>query len=86
MQEAKVGDIVAVAGLANLNIGETVCDAECPEPLDFVKIDEPTISINFMVNNSPFAGKEGKFVTSRQLRDRLFKELETNVSLRVEET
>ncbi len=83
---ARAGDIIQVAGIANLNIGETACDPTCIEPLPFVKIDEPTLSMNFMVNNSPFAGKEGKFVTSRNLRDRLFKEVETNVSLRVEET
>ncbi|MBE6769714.1 MAG: translational GTPase TypA [Ruminococcaceae bacterium] len=86
VQTARAGDIIQVAGIANLNIGETACDPACIEPLPFVKIDEPTLSMNFMVNNSPFAGKEGKFVTSRNLRDRLFKEVETNVSLRVEET
>lgn len=84
--EASLGDLVAVSGITDLNIGETACDPECIEPLPFVKIDEPTISMNFMVNNSPFAGKEGKFVTSRNIRDRLFKEVETNVSMRVEET
>ena len=81
-----MGDIVCVSGIADLNIGETACDPECIEPLPFVKIDEPTISMNFIVNDSPFAGREGKFVTSRNLRDRLFKEVETNVSMRVEET
>ncbi len=86
VQCARAGDIIQVAGIANLNIGETACDPAHIEPLPFVKIDEPTLSMNFMVNNSPFAGKEGKFVTSRNLRDRLFKEVETNVSLRVEET
>ncbi len=86
VETARAGDIIQVAGIANLNIGETACDPTCIEPLPFVKIDEPTLSMNFMVNNSPFAGKEGKFVTSRNLRDRLFKEVETNVSLRVEET
>ena len=86
VETAKVGDIIQVAGIANLEIGETACDTECIEPLPFVKIDEPTLSMNFMVNNSPFAGKDGKFVTSRNLRDRLFKEVMTNVSLRVEET
>ncbi len=85
-QEAKMGDLVAVSGITDLNIGETVCDKEHPDPLPFVKIDEPTISMNFMVNDSPFAGKEGKFVTSRNIRARLFKEVETNVSMRVEET
>ena len=84
--EASLGDLVAVSGITDLNIGESACDPECIEPLPFVKIDEPTISMNFMVNNSPFAGKEGKFVTSRNIRDRLFKEVETNVSMRVEET
>ena len=84
--EASLGDLVAVSGITDLNIGETACDPECIEPLPFVKIDEPRISMNFMVNNSPFAGKEGKFVTSRNIRDRLFKEVETNVSMRVEET
>ncbi len=84
--EASVGDLVQIAGIGNLNIGETLCDTSHIEPLPFVKIDEPTLSMNFMVNNSPFAGKDGKFVTSRNLRDRLFKEVETNVSLRVEET
>lgn len=84
--EAQAGDIICAAGIADLNIGETVCDPEHVEALPFVKIDEPTISMNFMVNDSPFAGHEGKYVTSRNLRDRLFKEVETNVSLRVEET
>jgi len=84
--DAILGDIIAVAGAASINIGETICDVESPEPLPFVDIDEPTITMNFSVNNSPFAGREGAYVTSRHLRDRLFKELETNVSLRVEET
>jgi len=83
---ATVGDIIQVAGISELEIGETACSTDCIEPLPFVKIDEPTLSMNFMVNNSPFAGKDGKFVTSRNLRDRLFKEVMTNVSLRVEET
>ena len=83
---ATIGDIVAVTGIPDLNIGETACDPEHEEPLPFVRIDEPTISMLFMVNNSPFAGQEGKFVTSRNLRDRLFKEVQTNVSMRVEET
>lgn len=85
-QEATFGDLVCVAGIPDLNIGETACDPDCIEPLPFVKIDEPTISMNFIVNDSPFAGREGKYVTSRNLRDRLFKEVETNVSMRVEET
>ncbi|MDD6620505.1 MAG: translational GTPase TypA [Eubacteriales bacterium] len=84
--EAPFGDIVCVAGVPDLNIGETACDPEHIEALPFVKIDEPTISMNFIVNDSPFAGREGKYVTSRNLRDRLFKEVETNVSMRVEET
>ncbi|CBZ04465.1 translational GTPase TypA [Clostridium botulinum] len=85
-EEAKLGDIVAVAGITDINIGETVADVNEPEALPFVEIDEPTLSMNFMVNDSPFAGQDGKFVTSRHLRDRLIKELETNVSLRVEDT
>ena len=85
-ESAQVGDIIQVAGLANLEIGETACDTNNIEALPFVKIDEPTLAMNFIVNNSPFAGKDGKFVTSRNLRDRLFKEVMTNVSLRVEET
>jgi len=84
--EATVGDLICVAGIPDLNIGETACDPECVEQLPFVKIDEPTISMNFIVNDSPFAGKEGKYVTSRNIRERLFKEVETNVSMRVEET
>lgn len=84
--DASLGDIVAVSGVGDINIGETICDLESPEPLPFVNIDEPTINMTFSVNNSPFAGREGTYVTSRHLRDRLFKELETNVSLRVEET
>ncbi|GAA0077966.1 translational GTPase TypA [Clostridium sp. CTA-5] len=83
--EASLGDIVAVSGVTDANIGETIADSQNPEALPFVSIDEPTLSMNFMVNNSPFAGKEGEFVTSRHLRDRLLKELETNVSLRVNE-
>lgn len=86
VESASVGDIIQVAGISNLEIGETACDTEHIEALPFVKIDEPTLSMNFMVNNSPFAGQDGKFVTSRNLRERLFKEIMTNVSLRVEET
>ncbi len=86
VDSAKLGDLVAVSGITGLNIGETACSPDCVEPLPFVKIDEPTVSMMFMVNNSPFAGREGKFVTSRNLRDRLFKEVETNVAMRVEET
>ncbi len=85
-ESARFGDIVAIAGLPDVNIGETICDAECIEPLPFVKIDEPTVSMNFIVNNSPFAGREGKYVTSRNLRERLWREMETNLSLKVEET
>ena len=85
-QTASVGEIIRIAGIQDLNIGETACDNACIEPLPFVKIDEPTLSMNFMVNNSPFAGKDGKFVTSRNIRERLFKEAQTNVSLKVEET
>ena len=86
VESASIGDIICVSGIVDLNIGETLCAPDCIEALPFVKIDEPTISMNFIVNDSPFAGKEGKFVTSRNLRDRLFKEVETNVSMRVEET
>ena len=85
-ETAGFGDIVAIAGIPGVNIGETVCDSECVEPLPFVKIDEPTVSMNFIVNNSPFAGTEGKYVTTRNIRERLWRELETNVSLKVEET
>ncbi|MEG2158272.1 MAG: translational GTPase TypA [Clostridia bacterium] len=85
-QTGKVGDIVAISGVDNLNIGETICDLDHVDPLPFVHIDDPTLSMIFMVNNSPFAGKEGKFVTSRHIRARLFKEVETNVSMKVEET
>ncbi|MBO4962264.1 MAG: translational GTPase TypA, partial [Clostridia bacterium] len=86
VEESKVGDIIAINGIDKINIGETICSNDAIEPLPFVEIDEPTISMFFMVNNSPFAGKEGKFVTSRQLRARLFKEIETNVSMKIEET
>ncbi len=85
-ETASMGDLIAVTGIPDLNIGETACDPECVEALPFVHIDEPTISMNFIVNNSPFAGQDGKYVTSRNLRERLFKEVETNVSMRVEET
>ncbi len=83
---AEAGDIVAVAGLGQVNIGETVSDAEHPHAMPLLAVDEPTLTMNFMVNDSPFAGKEGKYVTSRQLRARLWKEAETNVSLKVSET
>ena len=85
-ESATVGDIVAVSGISDITIGETICSVENPEPISFADIDEPTISMFFLVNNSPFAGQEGTYVTSRHLRDRLFKEIETNISMRVEET
>ncbi len=84
--EVPAGDIICISGLGDINIGETICDTACIDPLPVIEVDEPTISMNFMVNNSPFAGQEGEFVTSRHIRDRLFRELETNVSLKVEET
>lgn len=86
VDEAPCGDIVCVAGVEGLNVGETVCDPSRVEPLPFVKIDEPTVSMLFMLNDSPFAGREGKYVTGRNLRDRLFNEVKTNISMRVEET
>jgi len=84
--EAGVGSIVAISGISDIHIGDTLCSPENPEPIPFQKISEPTIAMNFIVNDSPLAGQEGKFVTSRHLRDRLFRELNTDVSLRVEET
>ena len=84
--EASMGDIVAMSGIEDLSIGDTVCAPEAPEPLPFVSISEPTVTMTFSVNNSPFAGREGEYVTSRHLRARLFKELQTDVSLRVNET
>ncbi|MGO5313705.1 translational GTPase TypA [Bilifractor sp. LCP21S3_A7] len=86
VEKATVGEIVAVSGIADLHIGDTLCDLENPQPIPFQKIEEPTISMNFVVNDSPLAGTEGTYVTSRHLRDRLFRELNTDVSLRVEET
>jgi GTP-binding protein len=86
VNEAGIGDIVAVSGIADIHIGDTLCAPEYPMPIPFQKISEPTIAIHFLVNDSPLAGQEGKFVTSRHLRDRLFRELNTDVSLRVEET
>ncbi len=86
VKETSVGSIVAVSGIQDINIGDTISDIADPSPIAFSKISEPTLAMNFIVNDSPFAGQEGKFVTSRQLRDRLFKELNTDVSLRVEET
>ena len=84
--EANIGSIVAISGIADLHIGDTICAPDDPQAIPFQKISEPTISMNFMVNDSPFAGQEGKYVTSRHIRDRLFRELNTDVSLRVEET
>ena len=86
VEEAKMGDLICVSGIEGISIGETACAPDHIDPLPFVKIDEPTISMNFIVNDSPFSGREGKFVTSRNIRDRLFKEVQTNVSMRVEET
>ncbi len=86
VEEADAGDIVEISGIADINIGDTICDINNPEKIPFVDIDEPTVSMTFSVNNGPLAGKEGEYVTSRHIRDRLFKELERNVSLRVRET
>ena len=86
VEKASAGDIIALAGISNINIGDTICDFNHPEKIPFVDIDEPTVSMTFSVNNGPFAGREGQFITSRHIRDRLFKELERNVSLRVKET
>ncbi|GBF11081.1 translational GTPase TypA [Tepidibacillus sp. HK-1] len=86
IEEAKAGDIVAIAGIEGINVGETIADPEQPEALPLLHIDEPTLQMTFVVNNSPFAGREGKYVTSRKLRERLFAELEKDVSLRVDET
>ncbi len=86
VEVGKAGDIIELAGIPNINIGDTICDLNHPEKIPFVDIDEPTVSMTFSVNNGPFAGKEGQFITSRHIRDRLFKELERNVSLRVKET
>ncbi|MFD1415197.1 translational GTPase TypA [Oceanobacillus jeddahense] len=86
IQEAVAGDIVALSGMEDLNVGETVCPAEHPDPLPWLRIDEPTLQMTFVVNNSPFAGKEGKYITSRRIEERLLKQLETDVSLRVDPT
>ncbi|MBQ6856082.1 MAG: GTP-binding protein, partial [Lachnospiraceae bacterium] len=86
VQSAQIGSIVAISGITDIHIGDTICSPENPEAIPFQKISEPTISMNFMVNDSPLAGQEGKYITSRHIRDRLFKELNTDVSLRVEET
>ena len=83
VSEATIGSIVAISGISDLHIGDTLCSLESPEAIPFQKISEPTIAMHFIVNDSPLAGKEGKFVTSRHLRDRLFRELNTDVSLRV---
>lgn len=86
IEEAKSGDIVAVSGMEDLNIGDTICPVEHPEPLPWLRIDEPTLQMTFLVNNSPFAGREGKYITSRKIEERLLKQLETDVSLRVDPT
>ena len=86
IEEAGAGDVVAISGITDINIGETICDPEYPEALPFIKIDDPVLSMTFSVNDSPFAGQDGKFVTSRHLRERLFRELDSNIALRVEET
>ncbi|EKC58013.1 GTP-binding protein TypA/BipA, partial [human gut metagenome] len=86
VKEAGIGSIVAISGISEIHIGDTLCSPENVVPIPFQKISEPTIAMQFMVNDSPLAGQEGKFVTSRHLRDRLFRELNTDVSLRVEET
>ena len=86
VEKAQAGEIVCITGVEDITIGDTICDAENPEPLPFIELDEPTISMQFLVNNSPFAGTEGTYVTSRHLRERLFKEKETNLSLRIDET
>ena len=85
-EKAEIGEIVAISGISDIHIGDTICSPESPVAIPFQKIEEPTIAMNFIVNDSPFAGQEGKYVTSRHIRDRLFKELNTDVSLRVEET
>ena len=86
VEEATVGSIIAITGVTNIHIGDTICPVDTPEPLPFVNISEPTLAMTFSVNNSPFAGREGKFITSRQIRSRLYKELQTDVGLRVEDT
>ena len=86
VEEASAGDIVCVAGIDSLNVGETICDPACVEAMPFVHIDEPTVSMMFLLNDSPFAGREGKYVAGRNLRDRLFNEVKTNVAMRVETT
>src|SRR5690625_441059 len=86
IEEAKSGDIVAVSGMDKINIGETICPEDYPDPLPMLRIDEPTLQMTFLVNNSPFAGKEGKYITSAKIEERLKTQLETDVSLRVDST
>ncbi|MBR3791589.1 MAG: GTP-binding protein, partial [Clostridia bacterium] len=86
IEEAGAGDVVAISGITDINIGETICDVDNPDALPFIKIDDPVLSMTFSVNDSPFAGQDGKFVTSRHLRGRLFRELDSNIALKVEET
>jgi GTP-binding protein len=86
VEKATVGSIIAITGVTNIHIGDTICPVDVPEPLPFVTISEPTLAMTFSVNNSPFAGREGKFITSRQIRSRLYKELQTDVGLRIEDT
>ena len=86
VKSADIGSIVAISGIADIHIGDTICSPENPQPIPFQKISEPTIAMQFIVNDSPLAGQEGKYITSRHLRERLFRELNTDVSLRVEET
>lgn len=86
IEEAGAGDVVAISGITDINIGETICDVDNPDALPFIKIDDPVLSMTFSVNDSPFAGQDGKFVTSRHLRERLFRELDSNIALKVEET
>ncbi len=86
VKEAGIGSIVAISGISDIHIGDTLCDPENPQPIPFQKISEPTIAMQFMVNDSPLAGQEGKFITSRHIRERLMRELNTDVSLRVEDT
>ncbi len=85
-EEEAAGEIIAISGITDINIGETICDPQCVEALPFVEIDQPVLSMNFSINDGPFAGKEGQYVTSRHIRDRLYKELESNISLKVEDT
>src|SRR5699024_11822610 len=86
IKEAQAGDIIAVSGMDDINIGETVCPVDHPEALPLLHIDEPTLQMTFVVNNSPFAGKEGKYITSAKIEERLKKQLETDVSMRVDPT